>query len=162
KNLPGQQIATAQFLKPPFWSAYFSYEGKGHIKDDDKDELDAAKLLETMQESCKAANLERKKRGFDEFEIAGWAVPPHYDAATHNLEWGTRIRPNGGGEETINYEVRLLSRLGFVESMLVCSPEELEVALPQFRGLIAAVEFFPGQHYDEVKPGDPVADATLT
>jgi uncharacterized membrane-anchored protein len=161
KNLPGAQIATAQLLRPPFWSAYFSYDDTGHVPDADKDELDADKLLKTLQEGCAEGNEERKRRGLEEFEITGWAVPPHYDGATHNLEWGTRLQ-SPGSEVTINYEVRVLSRVGFVSSLLVCSPEELDAALPQFRTLIGALAFRSGQHYDEVKPGDPVASAGLT
>lgn len=161
KNLPGSQVATAQWMKPPFWQAYFSINAEGYIKDEDKDELDADKLLSVLKEGCKLGNEERRRRGIDTFEIAGWAVPPHYDEATHNLEWGTRLHGEVG-EDTINYEIKLLSRSGYVSSMLVCSPDELAVALPQFRKLIAAVAFLPGKRYDEMKPGDPIADATLT
>ncbi|HET6162978.1 MAG TPA: DUF2167 domain-containing protein [Planctomycetota bacterium] len=161
KNLPGGQIATAQWLKPPFWQAYFSINAEGYIKDLDKDELDADKLLGTLQEGCKLGNEERRKRGIDPFEISGWAVPPHYDEATHNLEWGTRLHGESG-EDTVNYEIRMLSRSGYVSSMLVCSPDELTVALPQFRKLIGALAMNSGKSYDEMKPGDPIADATLT
>jgi uncharacterized membrane-anchored protein len=162
KNLPGVQIATAQMMRPPFWSAYFSYEDSGHVPDADKDELDADQLLKTLQEGCEEANKERKRRGLEEFDITGWAVPPHYDGATHNLEWGTRLQTQGEEGATINYEVRVLSRVGFVSSLLVCSPEDLDAALPQFRTLIGALAFRSGQRYDEVKPGDPVASAGLT
>lgn len=161
KNLPGGQLATAQWMRPPYWSAFFSYDGRGHIKDEDKDDLEAGALLKKLQEECHEANAERRQRGIEEFEITGWAVPPHYDQATHNLEWGTRLHA-ASGEDTINYEIRILSRLGFVSSLLVCDPGELDVALPQFRKLITALDFNSGQHYDEVKPGDPIADATLT
>jgi uncharacterized membrane-anchored protein len=161
KNLPGAQIATAQMLRPPFWSAYFSYEDPGHVPDADKDELDADKLLKTLQEGCEEGNQERKRRGLEEFDITGWAVPPHYDGDTHNLEWGTRLQSKGG-DVTINYEVRVLSRVGFVSSLLVCSPEDLDAALPQFRTLIGALAFRSGQRYDEVKPGDPIASAGLS
>ena len=161
KNLPGSQIATAQLLRPPFWSAYFSYDDSGHVPDADKDELDADKLLKTLQEGCAEGNKERKRRGLEEFDITGWAVPPHYNGDTHNLEWGTRLQ-SPGGDVTINYEVRVLSRVGYVSTLLVCSPEDLDAALPQFRTLIGALAFRSGQHYDEVKPGDPVASAGLT
>jgi uncharacterized membrane-anchored protein len=161
KNLPGDQIATAQWMRPPYWAAYFAYDGQGHIKDEDKGELKADALLKALQEGCRNANVERRKRGIEEFEIAGWAVPPHYDEATHNLEWGTRLH-SANSPDVINYEIRLLSRLGYVSSLLVCSPEDLDAALPQFRALLAALDFNSGQHYDEVKPGDPIAEMTLT
>ena len=156
----GTELATAQSLRLPFWTAYFSYLKSGHVKDDDKHELDASKMLELKQEMCEEGNKERRKRGFSELEVVAWAVPPHYDDASHNLEWGARLRSKEG--EVINYEVRCLSRVGQVSALLVCPPEEFEAALEQFRTLIAALSFVPGQRYDEVKPGDPIAEAGLT
>lgn len=156
----GSEFATVQALRRPTWTAYFSYLKSGHVKDDDKHELDAEAMLEQKQEECAAGNKERSKRGYSELEIVAWAVPPHYDEQTHNLEWGMRLRSNEG--ELVNYEVRCLSRVGMVSSILVCGAGDFEAALPQFREVIGALAMNPGQHYDEVKPGDPIAEATLT
>jgi uncharacterized membrane-anchored protein len=156
----GSELATVQTLHLPTWTAYFSYLNSGHVNDDDKHELDAAKMLELKQEASKESNAERRKRGFSELEVIAWAVPPHYDEATHNLEWGALLRSNEG--DLINYEMRCLSRVGQVQALLVCQHDEFEEALAQFRTLTAALEFTPGQRYDEVKPGDPIASAGLS
>jgi len=156
----GSEFATVQALRLPIWTAYFSYLKSGHVKDDDKHELDAEEMLEQKQEECAAGNKERSKRGFSELEVVAWAVPPHYDEQTHNLEWGLRLRSVEG--ELVNYEVRCLSRVGMVSAILVCGAGDFEKALPQFREVLGALSMNPGQRYDEVKPGDPIAEATLT
>ena len=156
----GTEFATVQALHLPTWTAYFSYLKSGHVKDDDKHDLDAEEMLEQKKEECAAGNKERSRRGFSELEVVAWAVPPHYDEQTHNLEWGLRLRSVEG--DLVNYEVRCLSRVGMVQAILVCGTDDFEAALPEFREVLGALTMNPGQRYDEVKPGDPIAEATLT
>jgi uncharacterized membrane-anchored protein len=68
----------------PKYTLFFSYEDSGYVKDDEK--LDAAKLLENMTENVDASNEERRRRGWDEMKLKGWATPPFYDDKTHNLK----------------------------------------------------------------------------
>jgi len=44
------------------WYIIFSYNDEGYVKDDEKDSLDAAALLKSMQEAEKEANQTRKKQ----------------------------------------------------------------------------------------------------
>jgi len=145
------------------WFVVFEFSDVGYVSDAEKDKIDdafRAKLLEQMKEGVKAGNEERKKRGFDTMEVAGWAVPPHYDDKTHNLEWGLKLKTSTG-HDVVNYEVRLLGRKGYMQSTLVLSAGQLEAKLPDFRSVLGSFDFKSGQRYAEYKQGDRLAKIGL-
>jgi len=138
------------------WFVVFEFNPVGYVKDDEKNSIDSAKLLESMKEGTKQGNKERTKMGFPTLEVVGWAVEPHYDEKTHNLEWGLKLKAETGGE-VVNYEVRLLGRNGVMQSTLVLGPDQLKRTLPEFRSLLGTYSFIKGQRYAEYKPGDKIA-----
>ncbi len=143
------------------WFVVFEFNPIGYVKDDEKDAIDSQKLLQNMQEGIAASNKERAKKGYPAMEVVGWAVEPHYDQETNNLEWGLQLRTSNG-DEVVNYEVRLLGRDGVMQSTLVLDPAQLNSALPQFRQLLETYTFKSGQQYAEYKPGDKIAKIGLT
>jgi uncharacterized membrane-anchored protein len=143
------------------WFVVFEFNPTGYVKDDEKDSLDAAKLLAQMQEGNKRSNEERAKEGLPELELTGWAVPPHYDEATHNLEWGLMLKSKSG-HNSVNYEVRLLGRSGVMQTTLVLAPADLDSALPAFRTLLKDYAYKSGQKYAEYRQGDQIAKYGLT
>ena len=142
------------------WFVTYEFDPSGYVKDDEKSSLDAAKMLQTMQEQQSEANEERKKRGWDELNIAGWIRPPYYDEKTHNLTWAMRVV--APGDTSVNHSVRLLGRRGVLKVDLVSGPATFERALPVFNDLIASTTFAPGQKYSEWRDGDKVAEYGLT
>src|SRR5256885_3533350 len=60
--------------------------------------------------SSDVCSSDLKRLGLPAMTLLGWDVKPHYDEASHNLEWSLRLRTEGGDGETLNYEVRLLGR----------------------------------------------------
>lgn len=142
------------------WFVVFEFEKIGYVKDDEKNEIDAAKLLAQMSEGVKASNAERKKRGLPAMEVVRWAVEPHYDEATNNLEWGLLLRTEDGGE-VVNYEIRLLGRKGVMQCTLVLDSSRLAAALPGFRSLLSSYTFKSGHKYAEYRPGDRIAKIGL-
>jgi uncharacterized membrane-anchored protein len=137
------------------WSVIFEFNDVGYVKDDDKNKLDADKLLASFKEGTEEANKERVSAGHPALEIIGWEQPPHYDESTHNLEWA--IRATSGGREILNYNTRLLGRKGVMEVVLVVNPQDLSATLPQFKNLLASYSFQTSQSYAEYRPGDKVA-----
>jgi len=137
------------------WSVFFEFSDIGYVKDDDKDKLDADKLLESIKRGTAEANKERQRAGNPPLEIVGWEVPPKYDATTHNLEWA--IRATSEGRPLLNYNTRLLGRKGVMEVVLVVDPEKLPETLPVFRNLLTGYSFTSGQTYAEYRSGDKVA-----
>lgn len=147
----------AGFLSPTNrgWAVYFQYDDVGYVKDDEKDKLDAAKLLKAIKKGNDAGNEYRKERGNPPLDIVGWEQEPKYDSATHNLTWA--IRATCQGEQILNYNTRLLGRQGVMEVVLVCDPAELQKFLPTFNEVLAGYKFTTGESYAEYKPGDKIA-----
>jgi uncharacterized membrane-anchored protein len=142
------------------YSVMFEFNPVGYIKDDEKDKLNADKLLASIKAGNDESNKEREKAGHPRVEVVGWDVPPHYDETTHNLEWA--IRGTVEGQPLLNYNTRLLGRKGVMEVVLIVDPKDVPATLPQFKNLLAGYSFQSGQSYAEYHSGDKVAKYGLT
>lgn len=142
------------------WFIIFRFDDVGYVKDDDADEIDADAILESIKEGTQAANEERKKRGMATIDVVGWAEPPRYDAATHNVTWAILGR-NEDGSEVVNYNVRVLGRTGVMEVKLVDGAATYAAAKPEVDKLLAAFSYKAGKKYAEWVPGDKVAQYGL-
>lgn len=152
-NLPDPG-ATVVAPKDLHWFSLYDYSDVGYVTD--KDNIDADALLKSLREEQDAANVRRQQQGLPQLTIVGWAVQPHYDSSTHNLEWGLKL--NGSdGENVINYTARHLGRGGYVSSVLVSSPETFQKDLAEFRASDSKLAFDPGSTYAEFRNGDKVA-----
>ena len=145
------------FLAPTslVWFVVFEFSDVGYIKDDDKDKLDADKLLKSIKEGTEAANKYREKMGAAPLHITGWEIPPRYNEQTHNLEWA--IRGESEGSPVINYNTRLLGRKGVMEVNLVIDPEKLNAAMPAYQALLTDYSYKQGERYAEYRSGDKLA-----
>jgi uncharacterized membrane-anchored protein len=137
------------------WWATFGFIDEGYVKDDEAVDPDA--LMEVLKEHQEIGNEERRKRGLPLMFIDGWYVPPHYDKATHRLEWGTKLHTSTSSEPFVNYTVRILGRSGHESATLVSDPAHLDRDVEEFKALLSSFEFNPGQKYSEFKSGDRVA-----
>jgi uncharacterized membrane-anchored protein len=142
------------------WFAVFEFDDVGYVRDDEKDSLDAAALLESIKAGTAASNKERVQRGWPTMTILGWEQMPRYNETTHNLEWA--VRAESEGAPVINYNTRLLGRGGVMEVTLVTDPAALAETLPKFKTMLAGFEFKPGQRYAEFRAGDKAAAYGLT
>jgi uncharacterized membrane-anchored protein len=145
------------FLRPTNgeWAVYFEYDDVGYVKDDEKDKLDAAKLLKAIKAGNDEGNKERQRNGNPPLIIVGWEQEPKYDEQSHNLTWA--IRATSEGQPVLNYNTRMLGRKGVMEVVLVCEPEKLPAILPTFSGVLGNYKFNAGGTYAEYKPGDKIA-----
>ena len=134
------------------WFAVFEFDDCGYVKDDEKDSLDADKILKQMREGQEKANKELTKRGLDTLEITGWKLPPFYNPQTNNLEWALRLR-NAKGGETVNYRTKLLGREGVMDVVLVCDESQLDAVIPVYQDLLKGYAFKTGQSYQEYRKG---------
>ena len=135
------------------WVAYFSFNEEGYVKDDEK--IDAPRLLETLQQDARDGNEERRRRGWAELQVVGWAVPPAYNPENHRLEWATTLE--SAGERGVNFSTKVLSRRGHTSVILVCAPDDLAGARPKLESLLAGYSFNTGERYADWVPGDKVA-----
>lgn len=142
----------------PHYTLFFSYDETGHVKDDEK--LDANKLLGEMSEGVEASNEERRRRGWEEMKLKGWATAPHYDEQTHNLKWAINLATSGDGfkDTFINESIKLLGRTGVMNVTLSTDPAGFKAAEADADKLLGSnFNYVSGHKYAEFKPGDKVA-----
>ena len=152
-------------LDPSGWMLFFDFADVGYVKDEDKDKLDAEKLMASMRENQEAANEHRKKQGWDEMKLQGWATTPHYDEKTHNLTWALKLSSSQDEYKSvwINESIRLLGRGGYMNVTLVADPEEYASASQATATLLAGnFNYITGQRYAEWKKGDKIAAVGLS
>ncbi len=142
------------------WFVVFDFKDVGYVKDDEKDKLDADKMLAEMKSNDEAANEERRKRGWQEMYTAGWVRSPFYNDETKRIEWGLRVKGKEG--ESVNYLAKILGRRGVMEATLVTDPKILDPTLPQFTNLLTSFDFQGGERYAEYQQGDKLATMGLT
>jgi uncharacterized membrane-anchored protein len=141
------------------WFALYVFDESGYVKDDEKDKLDADKILESLRAGTEEGNKERKRRGWSPVEITGWHTRPRYNEVTHNLEWAAAAQSEG--HELLNYSTRLLGRHGVMKADLVCDPAELATALPMFQSMMTGFRFARNTA-TPTKQGDKLASYGLT
>jgi uncharacterized membrane-anchored protein len=163
KNVPnGKEVGV--LIAPSAWMLFFDYVDVGYVKDDEKNALDAAKLMQSMTEGQESANEARKKRGWDEMKLQGWATPPHYDEKTHNLKWAFKLSSSQDGFKSvwINESIRLLGRGGVMNVTLVSETPTFAAAEKEADQLLASdYQYAAGQKYAEFKAGDKIAEYGL-
>ncbi len=143
------------------WFVVFSYDPSGYVKDDERNQLDAEKILESIRRATDESNRQRRQRGWGTLSVEGWVSRPHYDLATHNLTWALSARDDSG-VAVVNNSVRVLGRGGVMHVDLVTSPATLQTVLPAFGQVVAGFEYLPGSRYAEWRAGDKVASYGLT
>ena len=146
------------------WFSIFEFQDTGYVRDDEKDKLDSAAMLDSIKKATDQSNKIRAQRGWPAFHVIGWAHAPSYDASTHNLIWALigASDENGKSQQSVNYSIRLLGRRGIVKADLVLSPDQVTQVFPEFQGLLGEFSFLPGQRYSEWRSGDKVAKYGLT
>lgn len=142
------------------WFLVFEFQDVGHVKDDEKDDLDADALLQSIREGSERGNEERARRGLPKMTVTGWALAPQYDPATHNLEWAVRFAVENE-TPVVNQNTRILGRRGVMAATLVADPEELAAVQGKADALLAGFDFASGQRYAEFTKGDKVAQYGL-
>jgi uncharacterized membrane-anchored protein len=140
------------------WFSIFSFNASGYVKDDEKIDPDA--LLQSLKNSDRLSNEERKRLGMAAIYTEGWQVQPHYDLQTKRLEWGVRLRTDKG-EKVVNYTSRLLGRSGVMSATLVSDPGQLPQNVEEFKHSLEGFVYASGEKYSEFKSGDKIAEYGL-
>ena len=129
------------------WAVVVTYSSDGYVSDTEASKIDYTKMLGEMQESTREANTERKQRGYPTVDLVGWAEPPHYDAATNKLYWAKDLAFGDGKEHTLNYDIRVLGRGGYLSLNAVAGMSQLDMVKTEMPKVLAMTEFDPGQRY---------------
>lgn len=138
------------------WFAVFSYDPSGHVEDSgDNAKIDATGILKSYKDSMVESNKQKKERGWDTSTVVGWAVEPHYNKATNNLEWAMRFKADADGHEYDNYNLRILGREGIME--VIVAGDSDEESLKAVRPVLAGYSFVDGRTHAEYRQGDKLA-----
>lgn len=143
------------------WFIVFEYSDIGYISDADSDDIDAAAILESYRKGTEEANKERAKMGAPPIHVTGWYEEPYYNAETNNLTWAMMLEDDEK-VQTVNYNVRILGRGGYMSAVLVADPEQLNALKPELAGIVSGFSYKKGNRYAEYVQGDRLAQIGLT
>lgn len=129
------------------WVVVISYSDDGHVSDSEASTLDYDKLLKDMQQDARDSKAEREQQGYPAIEIVGWATPPHYDAASNKLYWARELNFAGAREHTLNYDIRVLGRGGYLSFNAVADMHQLAMVKERMPQVLDMAEFDAGQRY---------------
>lgn len=129
------------------WAVVVTYSDDGHVSDEDAAGIDYAELLQDMQASTADENEARKEQGYPTVDLVGWAAAPRYDAASKKLHWAKELAFDGSSDHTLNYDIRVLGRSGYLSLNAVASHADLAAVESGMREVLDMVEFEPGHRY---------------
>lgn len=140
-----------------------TYEEIGYVKDEDADKINYNDLLKNIQEEEKAENEKRVKAGYPTVHLIGWAQKPYYDNKRKILHWAKELKfGEEDGDNTLNYEVRILGRKGMVSLNAVGKMYDLAMVNKDISKVLAVASFTEGNSYfDFDSKSDNVAVWTI-
>jgi uncharacterized membrane-anchored protein len=140
------------------WFVVSSYDDSGFVKDDE--ELDGDDILSELQDGLEGANEERQQHGFKPLALDGWAEPPRYDRAQHQLVWALIVSDADG--KSVNLNTRILGRRGYISLNLVTDPATLAADRHHATTLLSVTKFDDGARYEDFnEESDKVAEYGL-
>ncbi len=129
------------------WAVVVTYSDDGYVSDSDAAKIDYDELLKDMQSETTDENAARKEAGYGGIELVGWAAPPRYDAASKKLYWAKELAFEGSEKHTLNYDIRVLGRRGYLSLNAVAGIGELGEVQAGMQQLLPQVEFDAGARY---------------
>ena len=129
-----------------------TYSEEGYIDDDDAEDIDYDDLMTEMQESAVEENKERTKLGYPTADIVGWAAEPFYDQNAKKLHWAQEIKFEGTEVNTLNYNIRVLGRKGYLNLNAISDMDKLPMVQSNIDRVISSAEFNPGNRYSDFNP----------
>ena len=129
-----------------------TYVEDGYIDDSDAKEIDYDELLTEMKSDSEASNEQRIAMGYEPIEMVGWASPPYYDAANKKLHWAQELKFGEEEVNTLNYNIRILGRKGFLMLNAISEIGVLEKVKKDIPLILPSVEFTEGNRYADFNP----------
>lgn len=144
------------------WGVIVTFDKDGYVKDDDADSIKYDELLKEMQESVTASNDSRKKQGYQAMTLVGWAEKPSYDKQSHKLYWAKELKTEGGQQNSLNYNIRVLGRNGVLVLNAVAGMRQISQIKEEMRHVTGFSDFTQGNRYaDFDSKTDKVAEYGL-
>jgi uncharacterized membrane-anchored protein len=135
------------------WFAVVQYAPDGHINDGDAATIDYDDLLKDMKEASAESAKELRAQGFRGAELLGWAQKPFYDSTAKKLYWAKALQFDGQPNQTLNYNVRILGRVGYINVDIVDRIDQLEKINAQMPAILSTVNFTKTNTYGDYVQG---------
>ena len=134
------------------WAVTVEYEEGGYVSDENADEIDYDELLSQMKEGTRESSRQRVEQGYEAIELVGWASKPFYDKESHKLHWAKEIKFASQGNNTLNYNIRVLGRKGVLVLNFIANMDQKEVVDSNIDTVLALAEFNQGSRYEDFNP----------
>ncbi len=160
-NPPTHTEIGSIYPKEEDWFVVFEYYESGHIKDNEKNKIDAKALLKSYKDGEESSNKDRPAG--EKLFVVGWDEAPVYDQSINSLTWALRLEDEKK-EQTVNYNIKLLTRLGYVSVVLVTDPAKLQEDKKKVQELVLKqFKLNDGQRYSDYDPSkDKTSNLGLT
>ena len=135
------------------WAVVVTYTNEGHVSDEDASKADYDQVMKDMKEASVDENAERKKAGYPALDVVGWAQPPRYDAAGKRIYWARELAAEGQDGHTLNYDIRVLGREGYLSMNAVASMSDMGIVQSGMQEVLPMAEFDGGHRYADFQPG---------
>jgi uncharacterized membrane-anchored protein len=142
---PGQ----SPFSPAMSYAIDITYEEEGYVDDEDAAEIDYDELLEDLQEEAIEAAPELRRQGYNGYEIIGWAQEPYYDNVNKKLHWAKEARFDSATTNTLNYNIRILGRKGYLVMNVIGDMDALPDVQNHIDEILGSVEFNDGYRYEQ-------------
>lgn len=134
-------------LEEGSWAVVVTYSDDGYVSDEDAAKIDYTEMLSQMQQETRDENGARKEAGYGSVDLLGWAVPPRYDAEAKKLYWAKELSFDGNAQHTLNYDIRVLGRHGYLSLNAIAGMGELAQVQQGMQQLLPMAEFDSGARY---------------
>jgi len=129
-----------------------TYTEDGYIDDSDAKSIDYDEMLESMRADSKLANEYRIEEGYPPVDLVGWASQPYYDEISKKLHWAKELRFGDSPENTLNYNIRVLGRKGYLQMNVIGEMFVFDKVKENIDPVISSVNFNQGQRYADFNP----------
>lgn len=145
------------FLDPPSeggrlgsdYGIIITNDESGLIPDEDAADIDFDEMLADMKAGTKEENEARAAAGYETVDLIGWAAPPRYDAEGNKLSWAQELYFEGSDGNTVNYDVRILGRHGYLSLMAVAPMSAFDEMDAGMKAILGVTEFNDGSRYED-------------
>lgn len=129
-----------------------TYSEDGYIDDSDAKDIDYDDLLDEMQSDTEASNEFRLENGYPTIKLVGWAADPYYDSANKKLHWAKELNFDESSENTLNYNIRILGRRGYLQLNAIGEMYVLGDVNNNIEPILSSVNFNEGHRYGDFNP----------
>lgn len=140
-------IASETPLDLGSYAITIDYVDEGHVDDEDSKDINYDDLLADLKDSTKEESELRKKDGYSGLELVGWASNPYYDSAAKKLHWAKEYKFDGTETNTLNYNIRVLGRSGYLLLNVLGDISVLKRVENDVGRILESVEFSEGNRY---------------